>query len=361
MTGAEGKRISVLIAEDSPTQRESLLAILEEAGEFDVVGIARDGHEALSSTERLRPDIVLMDCHMPKANGFEATRLIMQQCPTPIVMVSGTLSQGEIEQTFEAIKSGALAFLVKPGLEDTPADVKNREALKQTLRLMSEVRVVGRRSLPKRGRPSSSALPHMERARKVIAIAGSTGAPGVIADILSAVSPGPPVPVLIVQHMASGFVPGFARWLSSAVGFPVKVAEHGMSPVAGEAYLAPDGRHMGLDRRGRIALSDAPPEEGFRPSANFLFRSVAQSGGASTLGVLLTGMGRDGAAGLLAMRRAGATTIAQDEASCVVFGMPREAIALGAAEYVMPPSDIGRALASTIKDRNLEGSRSVKQ
>jgi two-component system chemotaxis response regulator CheB len=361
MTGAERKRISVLIAEDSPTQREALLAILEEAGEFEVVGTVRDGQEALNSTGRLRPDIVLMDCHMPKANGFEATRMIMQQCPTPIVMVSSTLSQGEIEQTFEAIKSGALAFLVKPGLGESPEDAKSREALKQTLRLMSEVRVVGRRSRPKKERASVPALPPSERPKRIIAIAGSTGAPGVIADILSAVSPAPAVPVLIVQHMASGFVPGFARWLSSTVGFPVKVAEHGMSPIAGQAYLAPDGHHMGLDRRGRIALSDAPPEEGFRPSANFLFRSVAQSGGASTLGVLLTGMGRDGAAGLLEMRRAGATTIAQDEASCVVFGMPREAIALGAAEYVLPPSDIGRALASTTKDRNLEGSRSVKK
>jgi two-component system chemotaxis response regulator CheB len=361
MTDVKEKGISVLIVEDSPTQREALMAILEEAGEFEVVGTARDGNEAVSETERLRPNIVLMDCHMPKANGFEATRLIMQQCPTPIVMVSSTLSQGEIEQTFEAIKSGALAFLVKPGLEDSPEAAKNREALTQTLRLMSEVRVVGRRSLPKKERAVAVTFRATERTRKVIAIAGSTGAPGVIADILSAVSPAPSAPILIVQHMASGFVPGFARWLSATVGFPVKVAEHGMTPIAGEAYLAPDSRHMGLDRRGRIALSDAPPEEGFRPSANFLFRSVAQSIGASTLGVLLTGMGRDGAAGLLAMRQAGATTIAQDEASCVVFGMPREAIALGAAEYVMPPSDIGRALAATIRDRNFEGSRSVKQ
>lgn len=348
MIGAK-ETISVLIAEDSPTQREVLTFMLEEAGGFEIVGTARDGLEVVSAAERLRPDIILMDCHMPNANGFEATQAIMQRCPTPIVMVSSTLAQDEVEHTFDAIKNGALAFLAKPTLDDGPEETKARETLFQTLRLMSEVKVVGRRSTAVKKPPASVGVPLAEPATKVIAIAGSTGAPGVIAEILAAAAEPSMAPILIVQHMASGFVGGFARWLSSAAGFPVKVAEPGMRPIVGEAYLAPDDLHMGLDGVGRIVLSTDPPEQGFRPSANFLFRSVARSAGASALGVLLTGMGRDGATGLLALRQAGAMTIAQNEASCVVFGMPREAIAVGAALHVLAPAQVARVLASTAK------------
>jgi len=358
MTSAAAN-ISVLIAEDSPTQREVLIFMLEEAGGFRVVGTARDGVEVVSAAERLHPDIILMDCHMPNANGFEATQAIMHKCPTPIVMVSSTLAPDEVEHTFDAIKNGALAFLAKPSLDDTPEESKSREALFQTLRLMSEVKVVGRRGMARKKFPTSARLPAVDRTTKLIAIAGSTGAPGVIAEILSAAAERSMAPILIVQHMAAGFVAGFARWLSGSVGFPVKVAEQGMLPAPGEAYLAPDNLHMGLDSLGRIVLSGDAPEEGFRPSANFLFRSVAKSAGPSALGVLLTGMGRDGATGLLALRQAGAMTIAQNEASCVVFGMPREAIAVGAAKYVLSPTEVARVLASTAN--NFGGERSVKR
>jgi two-component system chemotaxis response regulator CheB len=336
------RTIRVLVAEDSRTQRELLLYILEEAGGFEVVATAADGLEAVQKTEKLRPDIVLMDCHMPRADGFEATRAIMSRCPTPIVMCSSTLSQDEMSHTFDAIKSGALAFLVKPSAE-SDAEAEG-EALVQTLRLMSEVKVVGRRAPPPRIRKSKPA----ERGRRVslICIAGSTGAPGVIADILSDIGSAPAAPVLIVQHMAAGFVGGFAKWLCDAAGFPVRVAEQGMKAVAGEVYLAPDDRHMGIAERARIELSDAPPQEGFRPSADYLFRSAARLHGASTIGVLLTGMGRDGAAGLTELRRAGALTIAQDEPTCVVFGMPREAIARGGATHVLPPSGIAQIIGS---------------
>ncbi|HVZ01382.1 MAG TPA: chemotaxis protein CheB [Dongiaceae bacterium] len=334
----------MLIAEDSPTQREMLAMMLEEAGGFTIAGMARDGVEAVTATERLRPDIVLMDCYMPRANGFEATAAIMEKCPTPIVMVSSALSQEEMTQTFESIKNGALAFLAKPSFGESAEETAGRDALIQTLRLMSEVKVVGRRRVARR----QPAPQNAGRAVKLIAIAGSTGAPGVVAEILAGAGGGRGMPpILIVQHMARGFVGGFARWLGEYVKFPVRLAEEGVTPVRGEAYLAPDDRHLGLDPSGRIALSLAPAEEGFRPSANVLFRSAAAVSGASTLGVLLSGMGRDGATGLLALRQAGATTIAQDEASCVVFGMPREAIALGAAEHVLAPHEIARMLGST--------------
>jgi two-component system chemotaxis response regulator CheB len=340
---ASARTIRVLIAEDSRTQREMLLYMLEEAGGFEIVATAADGLEAVEKTEKLRPDIVLMDCHMPRADGFEATRAIMSRCPTPIVMCSSTLSQDEMSHTFDAIKSGALAFLVKPSVEDD-AEAQG-EALVQTLRLMSEVKVVGRRA-PAPSPANRKSSPAERRRVRLICIAGSTGAPGIIADILSEIGGKPAAPILVVQHMAAGFVGGFARWLSDTIGLPVRVAQHGMKALAGEVYLAPDERHMGIADRGKIALSDAPPEEGFRPSADHLFRSAARLYGATTIGVLLTGMGRDGAAGLTELRRAGGLTIAQDEPTCVVFGMPREAIERGGATHVLPPSGIAQIIAS---------------
>lgn len=338
----EKKAISILVAEDSPTQRQFLLALLQEAGGFDVVGVAVDGLEAVRETERLSPDIVLMDCHMPLASGIEATRMIMEKFPTPIVIVSSTLTREEIAGTFDAIKSGALAFLPKPTFENLVCDTTHSTMI-QTLRLMAEVKVVGRRV---RSGPSPRALQLRHKGKTdMIAVGGSTGAPSAIADILSVVASRRVAPLLIVQHMAAGFVEGFARWLTDTTKFPVSVGSHGIIATPGHAYLSPDNRHMGVDSARRIVLSDGPPEEGFRPSVNFLFRSVSEHFGSSSIGVLLTGMGRDGAAGLLALRRAGGMTFAQDEASCVVFGMPREAIALGAAQHILPPNAIGKAVS----------------
>jgi two-component system chemotaxis response regulator CheB len=338
--------ISILVAEDSATQRQFLMWLLEDAGGFEIVGVATDGAEAVEATGRLRPDIVLMDCHMPRLSGIEATRAIMEKCPTPIVIVSSTLTREEIDQTFEAIKSGALAFLPKPTLEALETG-SERELLIQTLRLMSEVKVVGRRMKPAAPRRA----PQLKNgAVGMIGVGGSTGAPGVIAEILSGIPAGATAPILIVQHMAPGFVEGFARWLSNSTRFPVTVGAAGVPVQPGRAYLCPDDRHMGVDAAGRIVLSESAPEEGFRPSANFLFRSISQSFGRAAMGVLLTGMGRDGATGLLAVRQAGGVTVAQDEASCVVHGMPREAVALGAAQHVLPPNEIARMIAGISRD-----------
>jgi two-component system chemotaxis response regulator CheB len=337
------RKIRILIAEDSRTQREMLLYLLETAGDFEIAGVAADGIEAVEKTERLRPDIVLMDCQMPRADGFEATRTIMNRCPTPIVMCSNTLSQDEVYHTFDAIKSGALAFVVKPSLD--PGSEEPGNDLIRTLRLMCEVKVVGRRAQPlhvrKPERPETAAK---ERRVSLICLAGSTGAPGVIADILTGLGGKPAAPILVVQHMAAGFVAGFAKWLSNTAGFPVQVGIAGTAVKAGEVYLAPDDCHMGINERGQIMLDDGPLEEGFRPSADFLFRSAALHRGAAVIGVLLTGMGRDGAAGLAELKRIGALTVAQDEASCVVFGMPREAILRGAATYVLSPAGIAQLI-----------------
>lgn len=339
------KPIRVLIAEDSPTQREFLIAIIEDAGGFDIVGTAADGHIAVEKAAALRPDIILMDCYMPRTSGFEATRQIMERCPTPVVMVSSRLSEQEMTHTFEALKLGALAFLNKPSGFDGPEAERECRALVDMLRLMAEVKVVRRYTAPKRAETNLSRKPaRWELPPQIVAIGGSTGAPNIILEILAQCRPSPRIPILIVQHMATGFVEGFARWMRDSLGYTVAVAREGERADDGRVLLAPDGRHLGIDRNGRILLSDAPPIEGFRPSADYLFKSVAASFENRAMGILLTGLGRDGAAGLKALREAGAITVAQDEASCIVFGMPAAAIALGAASHVLPPPEIGTML-----------------
>lgn len=346
MNDDQPRRISVLIAEDSPTQREVLSYILEASGEFDIIGTAEDGLQVVDKTERLRPDIVLMDCRMPRMNGFEATRAIMERCPTPIVMVSSAQLNDEANNSFEAVRNGALAFLVKPVDPIGPDGAAGRSELLNTLRLMSEIRVIRRRPILADQPVRSEKLARLPRGTvKYIAIGGSTGAPMILAELLkTAAASESSASVLIVQHMAEGFVGSFANWLTTATHFPASVAEDGIAPEAGKAYLAPDRRHMGLDAKGRIQLSDDPPEEGFRPSANHLFRSLANGHAGSTLAMVLTGMGRDGAAGLKILHDAGARTIAQNEATCVVYGMPKEAVAAGAVDLILNPREIAAAI-----------------
>lgn len=344
--------IRVLIVEDSAVQREFLRFILEEAGTFEIVGTAADGEEGVALTEQLRPDIVLMDCHMPKLDGIGATRLIMERCPTPVVIASASSTAGEAALTFDAVKSGALAVVNKPPGITSPDFDRVATELTRTLELMSEIRVVRRwaRSAapaPRPAAPAPTAPPHGADAVRVVAIVGSTGAPGIIAEILAGLAGTAAPPVLIVQHIAEGFVYGLAPWLAKRTGMNVQVAQAGALAEPGSAYLAPDGAHLGIDAAGRIVLAAEPDaEDGFRPSGTFLLRSVAASFGANAIGIVLSGMGRDGVAGLVELQRAGGVTVAQDEDSCVVFGMPREAVAAGAATHVLAPDGIVQLVAA---------------
>jgi two-component system chemotaxis response regulator CheB len=339
--------IRLLLVEDSAVQREFLRYILEETGEFDIVDTAADGEEAVEKAARLHPDIILMDCHMPKLDGIGATRRIMEETPTPIVLASASPGAIDAQYTFEAIKLGALAVVNKPPGLDAPDFDQVAGQLVRTVRLMSEVKVV-RRTPPRAPRQASSraALPVATATTatngiRVVAIVGSTGAPGVIADILTSIGPNPRAAVLIVQHMADGFVEGFALWLTARTGIPVAIATNGISAEPGHAYLAPDGLHLGIDAGGVLRLSADEPDDGFRPSGTHLFRAVARAFGPKALGIILTGMGQDGVAGLLELRRAGGITAAQNEESCVVFGMPHEAIDAGAAVHVLAPDELG--------------------
>ncbi|MCX6556914.1 MAG: chemotaxis-specific protein-glutamate methyltransferase CheB [Candidatus Aminicenantes bacterium] len=349
--------IKVLIVEDSPVAREFLTYVLTSDPAIRVVGTANNGLEALAAIRQNKPDVITMDIHMPMMDGFEATRRIMETLPTPIVIVSGNLGGDEVESTFRAIEAGALAVIRRPpGFNHIEFETASKELI-QTVKLMSEVKVVKRVPHAVKARiaaPPAMAKPLPKTAViQAVAIGASTGGPPVLNKILSGLPQNFPVPLLIVQHIAQGFSEGFAEWISNASGFPVQVATHGERPVPRHGYVAPDGFHLGLDSGPRIALSSLAPENGLRPSVSYLFRSVAQVLGPAAVGVLLTGMGRDGAEELKMMKERGAITFAQDEESSVVHGMPGEAIKLNAATYILAPEDITTTLIALIKNEKV--------
>jgi two-component system, chemotaxis family, protein-glutamate methylesterase/glutaminase len=345
--------IKVLVVEDSPVIRGWLVHILQSDPELEVIGTASNGEHALQAVQRLRPDVITMDIHMPKMNGFEATRRIMETHPTPIVIVSGTVDSQEVSTTFRAMEAGALAVLSRPPGISHPGHETTAKELVQTVKLMSEVKVVRRwpRSVPRMASVSKLEIMRTTADIRLVAIGTSTGGPMVLETLLSGLPKDFPVPVLIVQHMAPGFVHGFAEWLSQSSGFPVQVASDGEHLLPGHAYVAPDGVHMGTGPGGRVILSQDAPESGLRPAVSYLLRSVANVYGRNAIGVLLTGMGKDGAEALKRMKGTGAITIAQDEASSVVHGMPGEAIKLEAATYVLPPERMPAVLTDLVGKR----------
>ncbi len=340
----------VLIAEDSPVARELLVSILHNAPGLQVVGTARNGAEAVRLARRLKPDIITMDVHMPEMDGFEAARQIMADTPCPIVIISNSLDKCQQDLTFNALKSGALSVQNKPTIYDSP---ETHRALVSQIKLMSEVKVVRRWQAkvsavkPDNGTTAPPKLVKNGKSKIQLAvIASSTGGPGVLATILSQLPADFPVPVLIVQHITSGFGQGLAAWLNQLTPLQVKMARNADEPLPGQVLLAPDDYHMQVNSMGLIALNKSSPIHGLRPAADILFHSVARVYGATAVGVILTGMGSDGAEGLKAIREAGAHTIAQSQESCVVFGMPAVAISLGAAEQVLPANQIAAALTA---------------
>ena len=344
-------KVRVLVVEDSPTVRDLLVHLLSSDPQMIVVGTAATGEEAIAAAKERKPDVITMDVHMPGMNGLDATRRIMETHPTPIVIVSGSIMRDEVAATFRALDAGALAFVQKP------SGLHQAEAVRQllyTVKLMSEVKVVRRWPKPRShlvdttdSRPfRASELKDSHAEAELVAIGASTGGPIVLKAILSELPKHFPLPILLVQHIAPGFTEGFAEWLANSTGFGVRVATHHEPLRAGCAYVAPDGVHMTVERGGKIALRADEPEDGHRPSVSRLFRSVAQVSGRNAIGVLLTGMGRDGAEGLKLMRDRGAVTIAQSPSSSVIHGMPGAAIGLDAATYVLSPEGIAAALGS---------------
>lgn len=346
--------IRVLIVDDSLVVRHHLRHILETDPDIRVVGMAEDGLSAIRFFVGQRPDVVTMDINMPGMNGLDVIRQIMESNPVPIVVVSASYSPKDVQKTFLAIEAGAVAIAAKPAGERHPEYENTARELVQTVKLMSEVKVVRRR---KRGsaeengagvslhRKVAASLPGKEIRQRlgrfqVVAIGVSTGGPPVLQAILSGLRKGYPAPVLIVQHIAKGFVGGLAEWLGKNSLLPVHVAVHGEQIQSGHVYLAPDDFHLGISEGGTIALSKAPHENELRPAVSYLFRSVLNTFEGDVIGILLTGMGKDGAEELRMMKEKGAVTIAQDRESSVVYGMPGEAVRLDAAGHVLPPERI---------------------
>jgi len=340
--------IRVLVVEDSAVAREYLVYLLSQDPALKVVGTAKNGLEGVEEAERLKPNVILMDVHMPRMNGFEATQEIMKRCPTPIVMVSASISKDEVTLSFEALKAGALTLVDKPAGPDHPEHVETSRQLLEAVKLMAEVKVVQR--WPRRERPVPPSPPpaRLDRKIRLVAIGASTGGPQVLADLLGELPANLAAPILIVQHIALGFTAGLAAWLDQGTPLAVKLAEPGEAVRPGTVYLASDGAQMGITKEGRIRLTKDVIEDGFCPSASYLFQSVAEGYGRSAIGILLTGMGHDGAAGLKRLREAGGVTIAQNEETSVVFGMPAEAIRLAAADYVLSVEQILGAIRSLV-------------
>ena len=348
--------IRVLIVDDMVTIRMALRFILESDPELTVAGEAGSGEEALDFCRKSRPDIVTMDINMPGMGGYEAIRQIMREAPCPIVVITGIESQYLMEVSFKALELGALTVLPTPrGLSPDNSDAIS---LIHQIKTMAGVKVVRRRggeappgmrervSHPSAAPLKETVASQLRKAAQLVAIGLSTGGPPALQVVLNGLPSNFPLPIVIVQHISQGFVFGLGSWLSKTTPFRCKVGEQGETIQAGIVYLAPDNTHLTVKGNGELWLDASEPVSGHRPSASVLFESVARNFGAKAVGLLLTGMGEDGAVGLKSMHQAGAYTIAQDEASSVIFSMPKAAIELNAVEEVLALSQIASRLRS---------------
>ncbi|MBW4491920.1 MAG: chemotaxis-specific protein-glutamate methyltransferase CheB [Oscillatoria princeps RMCB-10] len=395
--------IRVLLVEDSPVATTILKRMLASCPDIVVVGTARTGTEGLALIPALQPQVICTDLHMPQMDGLEFTQEVMANCPRPILVISSSVQEENTQNVFRLLQAGAVDVFPKP----RGAIGSNYESVR--LELINKIKILSgvavftlRRKPPKTDAPSArrsasqaveldrkgksptaplSLRPTLSAPRslpppptpkpatssfccplgnknfacsdstlkKVVAIGASTGGPQALHAILTQLPENFPLPVICVQHISEGFLQGLVDWLASECQLPVKIAPAYEWPQPGTVYFPPEGRHLELDARGRFIYSAAPPVSGHRPSVSVTFNSVASFYGKGAAGVLLTGMGRDGADGLLAIAKAGGLTVAQDEASCVVFGMPKEAIALGAARHIVPVSEIASLLLNQLK------------
>src|ERR1700730_397832 len=345
-------KIRVLVVEDSLTARKHLVEVLRADPELEVAGEAEDGERAIELCRTLRPDVITLDLMLPLMSGVAVTEYVMAYSPTPILIVSSSTNRGELCKTYDALAAGAVDVFEKPTGND--ADGVWERGLVSTVKIVSRIRVIThiRGKIGSSGRtpgdPKIFDTCDSATRKRVIAIGGSTGGPAAIVEILRGLPPGFPIPILLVIHIGDLFSAAFAEWLDGQSTPRGRYAKDGEAlPALGQGgvFMAPAGLHL-LVQRGKLRLTSDRERNSCRPSVDVLFESLAQEIGGETAACLLTGMGRDGAAGLLALRHAGALTIAQDEASSVVFGMPGAAIELGAVDRVLPLDQIAAALAA---------------
>jgi two-component system chemotaxis response regulator CheB len=336
-------KIRVLVIDDSAAMRCLLTQILNSDPGIEVVATAADPFVARQKIKELAPDVLTLDVEMPRMDGLTFLEKLMRGHPMPVVMVS-SLTQKGYETTMRALELGAVDFVAKPVL-DTLAGIQHAAS-----ELISKVKAasLARISAHDYSQPSSHVAPSLRLTHRIIAIGASTGGTEAIRAVLMKFPPDTPG-IVIVQHMPPGFTKSFAARLDAHCAIRVKEAEDGDRILPGQALLAPGGFHMAVKRSGAqagVRVFDSEPVNLHKPSVDVLFDSCADQMGANATGVILTGMGADGARGLKRMRDAGAKTFAQNEATCVVFGMPKEAIAMGGAEVVLPLDDIAKAVAA---------------
>ncbi|MGK2961972.1 MAG: chemotaxis-specific protein-glutamate methyltransferase CheB [Gemmatimonadaceae bacterium] len=344
--------IRVLVAEDSPTARALLVAMLEADPGIEVIATASTGAEAVEMAERMSPDLITMDVQMPVLDGLQATERIMRSSPCPIIIVTSQARESDVRLSLEATRAGAMLVLPKPEGPTSLHFASDQRQLVSMVKALAGVKVVRRwRGAPPVPPVSESQVrqrladsgdgqrPRGTAPATVVAIAASTGGPAALRDLLAVLPANFAAPILIVQHISKGFVDGLVKWIAADSKLAVKVAVDGETAETGTAYIAPDGCHLEIRRTQsngfRIVLASTPPVGSFRPSATRLFTSVAEAAGKGAVAVILTGMGDDGVAGLRDIRREKGIIIAQDEASSVIFGMPREAIRSGVVNEVV--------------------------
>ena len=344
--------IRVLLVDDSLLTLTILKRMLASAPEIQIVGTATNGHEALDMIPSLQPDVICTDLHMPVMDGLEFTKAVMEKFPRPILVLSVSVQKEQTSNIFPLLEAGAIDVMAKPLGEPGMGYGLNAQELIGKIKILAGVMVIR-----KRGRepyatapPSGNNLPLIEAVQppRIIGIGASTGGPQAFQEILTHLPGNFPVPLICVQHISEGFMQGMVDWLSYKCQLKIMTGETGIEPRPGTVYFPREGSHLVLDRQGRLECSDAPIYDNHRPSISVTFKSLAQHYGSESAGVLLTGMGRDGVAGMLAIAKAGGTTIAQDEESSIVFGMPKEAIAANAARYVLPLPKIAPALVKLL-------------
>lgn len=347
------KLIKVFVVDDSSTARQLLIHIIESDPELKVVGYAEDGKKALEWLQNGSCDVITMDIHMPYINGFEVVQKIMSTKPVPAVIVSSGYTPTDNLMAFRALEAGALSILEKPwGFDDEAYRGKAKEII-NTIKTISGIKLITRRPLMGLNAKKNNFLLEAKKKVKAIGIGASLGGPLAIAEILEDLSPSFPVPIFVVQHIAAGFSKDFVQWLQERSSLRVQLAKDREIAQPGCIYVAADKCHMEIKPGGMITL-DYSPSVGIQPSVGKLFGSLAKTYGSHGVGVILTGMGKDGAEELLLMKQKGACTIAQDEESSVMFGMPKEAILLQAATQILPLSGIANALNSLVEKKTNE-------
>ncbi len=354
-----GEKIRVLVADDSAFMRKVLLSILDSDGAFEVVGEARDGRETIEKAAKLKPHVITMDINMPHMDGLQATEVIMSTEPRPILIVSSESKDGA-KATLRALELGAIDFVAKPtgGIDLDMSTV--REELVRKLRLASKVRVVRNlaRSVPAPSfshpdRTQLEILSPVNRAGLPLAVlAASTGGPATLMKLMPLFTEGFPGAVLVVQHMPGAFTPQFAEQLAAVSPMPVKQAENGEILRAGQVYVCPGDSHLRVVHPGRVELDGGERIAGYRPCIDVTLESVAALAGSNASVAILTGMGNDGARGVMAIQENGGLVVAQDESSSVIFGMPAEAIKTGAVEFVLPLEQIAGAISRRVAVRS---------